>query len=211
MVAPVDHQSGQMEVCTHAGRSNHIRSHVMLFDSMPDAAGAVAAALGRQRAATLLVRFVGPFTSAEIAQRLAFDVRRATIDGLLAFFRANNSLAAYKTPLDDAPLRFELLYVANMARRVSCGRVQVRAHIANDDDDDCAPSTELRVVHYRRRCGAHVTICSKLPELVFRVHLVNNAADVCALPGLPRNVLAFSPCAKRCRSPLTAGGSCCFA
>ena len=77
MVAP-SIISGQVEVCTHAGRSNHIRSHVTLFDSMPTPP-VLSLPRSVDNAPTLLVRFVGAFTSAEIARRrLAFDVRRAT-------------------------------------------------------------------------------------------------------------------------------------
>ena len=97
--------------CAHPGRSNHMRTHVTLFDSMPT-----------PPVPTLLVRFVGPFTSAEIARKkLAFDVRRATIDGLLTFVRANNSLDAYKTPPDDAALATLPLVAGAGARRARAG------------------------------------------------------------------------------------------
>jgi hypothetical protein len=62
------------------------------------------------------------------------------------------------------------------------------------DTDDGAPSTELRDVSISG-VTIRVAMCNALPELVF-VHLLNNAAGVCALPGLPANVFAFSPCTK---------------
>ncbi len=101
MVAP-SIVNGQVEVCVRAGRSNHIRSHVTLFDSMPTPP---VSTLPRSidNAPTLLVRFVGPFTKDDIARKkLAFTIRRKTIDELFAFFRQHNALDAYRSPPDAA-------------------------------------------------------------------------------------------------------------
>src|SRR3984957_8432371 len=101
MVAP-SIVNGQVEVCVRVGRSNHIRSHITLFDSMPTPP---VSTLPRSidNAPTLLVRFVGPFTKDDIARKkMAFTIRRATIDSLFAFFRQHNSLDAYRSPLNAA-------------------------------------------------------------------------------------------------------------
>jgi hypothetical protein len=101
MVAP-SMVSGYVEVCTRAGRSNHLRSHITLFNSMPTPP-VLALPRSVDNAPTLVVRFVGPFTSDEIARKKhQFDIRRATIDGLFAFFRQHNSLPAYSAPTDAA-------------------------------------------------------------------------------------------------------------
>ena len=65
---------GYIEICTKDGRSNHVRSHVTIFDSTPttpiqqlprDAANAP----------HIMVRYIGPFTTDEIARKKkSFDV-----------------------------------------------------------------------------------------------------------------------------------------